>query len=105
MRLTTSARTGIPASTSLSAKYEASAIVSRRGDATRTKAVRSARRRASTSDARSLNPCSMPSKAWKKAMASSMTSAPTTLAMERTKDCAAMFTAFSTPRLDMVSTL
>ncbi len=40
----------------------------------------------------------MPSKAWKNAMASSITSAPTTLATVRRNVCAATLTAFTIPR-------
>ena len=98
MRLTMSARTVMSASPSFSAKYRASSIVSRRGDATSTKAVSSSDSSWSTASARSRKPSSIPSKAWKKAMASSITSAPTTLATVRRKAWAATFTAFTIPR-------
>ena len=87
MRFTISARTVMSASASFSAKNCASSIVSRRGEATSTKAVSSSDRRWSTASARSRKPSSIPSKAWKKATASSITSAPTTLATVRRKAC------------------
>ena len=46
----------------------------------------------------------MPSKAWKNAMASSTTSAPTTFDTVRTKAWAATFTARMTPRVGAMST-
>ncbi len=58
----------------------------------------------STWSARSLKPCSMPSKALKKAMASSKTSAPTTLETVRMNAWAATLTAFIIPRVGAMST-
>ena len=98
MRLTTSARTVMSASASLAAKNFASSIVSRRGDATSTNAVSSSESSCSTASARVRKPSSMPSKAWKKATASSITSAPTTLATVRRKAWVATFTALTMPR-------
>ena len=47
----------------------------------------------------------MPSKAWKKAMASSMTSEPTTLDTVRRKAWAAMLAALMIPRVGAMITL
>ncbi len=83
--MTTRPWTGMPASASLSAKNSASATASRRGDETRMKAVPGSARRSRTRWARSRNPSSIPSNAWKKAMASVTTSPPTTRDTERRK--------------------
>ena len=105
IRLTMSALTAMSASANASAKYTASSRVSRRGEATSTKWVTASLSRASTWRARLRKPSSMPWKAWKKAMASSMTSEPTTLDTVRRKAWAAMLAAFMIPRVGAMTTL
>ena len=76
------------------AKKDASSTVSRRGEAISTYAVPGAVSSSTTRWERSRKPCSIPSKAWKKAMASRSTSPPTTRAMVRRKAWVARLMAF-----------
>ena len=69
--------------------------VSPRGDATSTNDVSGADKSSSTRSARARKPASIPSNAWKNAIASSMTSPPTTFETVRRNACAATLTAFT----------